>query len=762
MTRKPQKRRPPKSRDPERLERFASRPADGLALGTAAQVPKPYALLAVCGLLALAVIAVFGQTARFDFVNFDDGTYIYKNRHVSGGLTGEGIAWAITAYRSGNWHPLTWLSHMLDCRLYGLKPGAHHLTNVLLHAAAAILLLLALRRMTGALWPSAWVAAVFAIHPLRVESVAWVAERKDVLSGVLFMATLWFYARYAERPASWGRYLLVVAAFALGLTAKPMLVTLPLVLLLLDYWPLGRLFVGWVDGHRRAELVGEPHQERFGRSPSRAAQPQGPLKTPLVPDGTPIAELSVPPVVPPVRLIVEKLPLFVLAAASCAVTLAAQREGVQSLEQLPFPWRVANAAVAYVAYLGKTLCPTGLAVLYPLPKDPPPVLEAIAAIAVLGAISTAVFVVRRKCPYLLVGWLWYSGMLVPVIGLVQVGAQAMADRYTYLPQIGLYAAIAWGAAHVAGAWPYRRWGVAAVASLVVAGLIACSWQQTRYWRDSETLWTHTLACTAQNPIAHNNLGLALADRGQLDEAIDHYRKALKINPNHVEAYNNLGLALADRGQFDEAVDHYRQALEIKPDFVEAHNNLATTLAGSGKIDDAVAEYRKAIEIKPDYADAHFNLGNVLARCARFDEAMDHYRKALEIDPGFVEARNNLATTLARRGRIDEAIAEYRKALEARPDDVKAHNNLGNALAGRGKLDEAIVHYRRALEIDPDYVSAHVNLGNALADRGQLDEAMEHYRKALDLAIARNDKARAEAIRARIRLHESAAPGGHSP
>ena len=505
MSRRPKKHRPPDPGHSERLEQAASRLADGLTSGAVVQVRRPYAVLAVCALLLLAVIAVFGQTARHGFVNFDDDYYVYENRHVSGGLTGDGAAWAITAFHAGNWHPLTWLAHMLDCQFYGLAPGGHHLTNVLLHAAVAILLFVALRRMTGALWPSAWVAAVFAIHPLRVESVAWVAERKDVLSGMLFMLTLWLYARYAERPASWGRYLLVVGSFAVGLTAKPMLVTLPFVLLLLDYWPLGRL--GW--GLSQFSLGEKRHEA---------------VKMPLVPGGTPIAKLSVPPV----RLIVEKISLFVLAAASCAVTLAAQRGTVQSLQQLAFSRRVADAVVAYVAYLGKMFCPAGLAVFYPLAESPPPVWEVIAAVTVLSAISTVAFLARRKCPYLLFGWLWYLGTLAPVVGLVRVGGQATADRYTYLTQIGLCAAIAWGVAQVVDYRPLRRWGVAAVLSLVAAALIVCAWQQTRYWRNNETLWTHTLACTSRNPLAHNNLGLALAARGQVGEAMEHYQKALEF------------------------------------------------------------------------------------------------------------------------------------------------------------------------------------------------------------------------------------------
>ena len=583
MARRPKTHRRQEPSRPARPEQMATGAVDRLASDSAPQSQRPASLLAVCGLLLLAVIAVFGQTVSHGFVGFDDNQYVYENPHVSGGLTSAGADWVIEAFHSGNWHPLTWLSHMLDCQLYGLKPGGHHLTNVLLHAATAILLFLALRRMTLELWPSAWVAAVFAIHPLRVESVAWVAERKDVLSGLLFMLTLWFYARYVERPGSWGRYLSVVASFALGLTAKPMLVTLPFVLLLLDYWPLGR-FCPFRGGSKEDEA--NPPQPTGGPDSLSiwAAQRQETSKTSLVPGGTPIAKLSVPPV----RLLVEKIPLFALAAASCVVTLAAQCSTMQTLEQLAFPWRVANAAVAYVAYLGKMFYPAALAALYPLPKGPPPALEVVVAVAILFAISTTVFCARRRQPYLLVGWLWYLGTLVPVIGPVQVGSQSMADRYTYLTQIGLYVAIAWGTAHVAGSWRYSSLGFAAVSAPVVAGLMVCAWQQTRHWRDSETLWTHTLACTLPNALAHNNLGALLASRGQVGEAIDHYRKALEIEPNLAEAHNNLGAALVGCGRLDEAIDHYRKALEMKPDHV---NGLA--LASRGHVDEAIEHYQKA-------------------------------------------------------------------------------------------------------------------------------------------------------------------------
>jgi protein O-mannosyl-transferase len=637
---------------------------------------RPISVLAVCAGLVLAVIVVFGETASHDFVNFDDDAYVYQNRNVSGGLTAENVQWAMTEYYSANWHPLTWLSHMLDCELYGLKPGGHHVTNVFLHAATAILLFLALRRMTGALWPSALAAAIFAIHPLRVESVAWVAERKDVLSGLFFMLTLWLYARYVERPASWGRYLSVVVAYALGLTAKPMLVTLPFVLLLLDYWPLGR-FGRWDRrGEKRwiAQSLHPPYKEPTGGDDGEKKWMNG-----RVGGGFAQPTGANPPYK---RLILEKIPLFVLAAALCVVTLTAQRDVMRSVDQQPLTWRVANAAMAYVAYLGKMFYPADLAVLYPLPKGPPSVREASAAFAVLLAISAAVFVVRRKRPFLLVGWLWYLGTLAPVIGLVQVGSQAMADRYTYLPQVGLYIAFAWAAAQAAGAWPHRRWGFVAASALIVAGLMICAWRQTRHWRNSEALWIHTLACTSQNSLAHNNLGVLYRGRGQVEDAIVHFRKAL----------------------------------EIKPDYVDAHFNLAAVLATRGQIDDAIDHYQKALKIKPDHADAHINLG----------------------------------AALAGGGQVDEAIAHYRSALKIKPDSARAHNNLGVSLAGRGDIEEAIVHYSRALEIMPDLMGAHYNLANALAALGKIDEALPHYQKELDSASARNDRALADNIRAKMR------------
>jgi tetratricopeptide (TPR) repeat protein len=769
---------------------------------------------AACGLLLLAVIAVFGQTVGHDFVNFDDEDYVGDNSQVTGGLTVHGIAWAFRQFHSNNWHPLTWLSHMLDCQLYGLAwPGGHHLTNVVLHAASAILLLLVLRQMSGAVWPGALAAGLFAIHPLHVESVAWVAERKDVLSGLFFMLTLAAYTGYARRPFSLLRYLLVTALFALGLMAKPMLVTLPLVLLLLDYWPLGRA------GSREWGARGQeslPVPAEICDLKSEICNPRRSTRR--------------PPRTSWAWLIVEKLPWLALAAVSCGVTYWAQGTAVTPIQHLPLPSRMANALVSYITYLGQFTCPAGLAVLYPFPHNALPAWKIVGCGLLLMGISLAALAYRRKCPYLLVGWLWYLGMLVPVIGLVQVGGQSIADRYTYLTHIGLSIALAWGAERVARRWPDRRWLFAVVSALVVAGLTACAWQQASYWQNSETLWTHTLACTSHNPIAHNNLGSALAGRGQVDEAIAHYRKALEIKPDYAmahiglgstlagrgqldeamahywkalaiepdnpEAHNNLGNAMVGRGQVDEAIAHYRKALEIKPDyaeahvnlgaqlvgrgrvdeaiahyrkaleikpdFAEAHNNLAAELAGRGQVDEAIAHYRKALELKADYAEAHNNLAVALAGRGQADEAIAHYRRAVEIKPDNYEAHNNLAVVLARRGQADEAIAHYRKALELKPDHAEAQCNLGNALAGRGQVDEAIAHYRKALEIVPDYVDAHCNLALALAGRGSRNEALSHYQTALGLASARNDSTLADVIRGRIRSLQAVAPRGNAP
>ena len=638
----------------------------------------------VCIFLAAIIWVVFGQTLGHEFVNYDDDFYVYENPAVTRGLTLQGIIWAFTHVHCSNWHPLTWVSHMLDCQFYGLSPGGHHLTNILLHTATAILLFLILRQMTGALWRSAFVAAVFAIHPLRVESVAWVAERKDVLSGLFFMLTIGAYVRYAQRrsrvepsslrsAASGSRepraqavsaldprlsaldYCLVLLFFALGLMCKPMLVTLPLVLVLLDYWPLNRL---------RADAATETVFRLAGR---------------LVPR----------------RLVFEKLPLLGLAVASCAVTIFAQTKSILPFENMSLSLRVGNALISCVAYLGQMFWPSGLAVLYPFTAGGVGVSEVVLSLVLLAGISTGVFILRRRRPCFLTGWLWYLIMLAPVIGIVQVGAQARADRYTYLPQIGLYLLLTWAAADLCAGWRHRRVVLGGGSTIILMALIFCARAQTAYWRNSESLWTHTLACTSDNFIGHNNLGIALLKTGNVDEAMV----------------------------------HYQMALEIKPDFAEAHNNLGNFLFQKGSVDEAIVHYQKALEINPDYAEAHYNLGYALLKMGNVDEAIAHLQKALQINPDYAEAHNNLGYALIQKGRVDEATAHFQKALQINPDYADAHNNLGNILLEKGSVDEAIIHFQKALQIKPDFAEAHKNLSIALLQKGRVDEAIPHFQKA---------------------------------
>ncbi len=594
------------------------------------------ATVLVAVLLVAAAAIVFGRTVAFDFINFDDPYYVSDNPHVSGGLTASDITWALTQRHASNWHPLTWISHMLDCQIYGLKPWGHHLTNLLLHAATSVVLFLVFRKMTGAFLPSALVAAIFAVHPLRVESVAWIAERKNVLSGLLFMLTLGAYRQYAVRPFSAWRYALVILLFALGLAAKPMLVTLPCVLLLLDYWPLGRLG----DGGESSQA-----KEPGGRFMRR-------------------------------RVVLEKVPLLVLAALSCVATVWAQQGAIQSLDRHPLDYRLANALIAYVAYLGQMVFPAGLAVLYPVRAygllSPGAVLSAL----LLGGITALVLWRGRQFCYLPVGWFWYLGTLVPVIGVVQVGSQAMADRYTYLTQIGLYLILAWGGFDLAGRWPSLRVPLGAAAMAAIVGLAIMAARQTGYWRDSETLWRRSLDCTSDNWVAHNQLGAACMDRQAYREARQHFEQSLVIHPN-TEAINNLGVAAAKLGDAATAAKCYAITVQLDSRSAEAHLNLGNLLRKSHP-QQAIVEYQRAVEIDPNYSAAHNNLGAALAKI-NVPQAIAHYRRALELDPENADADNNLANILRRQGRLAEAIDLYRRALEIRPNFPLARQNLQSAM-----------------------------------------------------------------------------------
>ena len=650
--------------------------------------------------LAVVIAAVYWPVWHAGFLNYDDDQYVTANPHVRGGVTVAGVVWAFTAYHSWNWHPLTWLSHALDCECFGMNAGGHHAVNVLLHVANAVLLFLVLRRMTGATWRSAWVAALFGVHPLHVESVAWVAERKDVLSGLFWMLALGGYVRYVERPTRL-RYAAVAGWYAMGLMAKPMVVTLPCVLLLLDYWPLGR--TRWVPS-----VVGNNAPLRIG------------------------------------ALVREKVPLFALAVVSCGVTIWAQHSGgaISSLERLPLGLRLANAAVSYVRYIEKAVWPSGLAAFYPYPVWPPGLV--IVAGAILAAVSVVVIRGVRRQPHLAVGWFWFLGTLVPAIGLVQVGGQSMADRYTYLPLTGLFIMLCWSVpARAMARWKLKViTGAAAVAVLAVYA--ALSRVQVGYWKDSETLFRHALAVTRDNWVAHDNLGTALQHAGKIEEAIAQYEQALRIKPHFAEAHYNLGSALGQTGRIPEAIEHLEQALRIRPDYAEAHCNLGLALAQAGRMPEAIGHFEQALRINPDYADAHNNLGLAMMRLGRMPEAIEHLQQALRIKPDFAEAHYNLGLALEKAGRVPEAIQHYEQALRINPDDAEVHNNLGLALVQVGRLPEAIAQYQQALQSNPGNADGHSKLGAVLIATGHAQDARSQLEQALrinpDLIEAQNNLA----------------------
>ena len=662
-----------------------------------AGVNDRWRVMGVCIFLIAIIWAVFGQTLGHEFVLYDDNLYVADNPVVLAGLSLKGIVWAFTHNVNFNWTPLTVISHMLDCQFYGTNAGWHHLTSVLLHMVTAILLFLILRAMTNALWRSAFVAAVFAIHPLHVESVAWIAERRDVLSGVFFMLTIGAYVRYTRNPRRQSYYLTVMVLFALGLMSKPMLVTLPFVLLLLDYWPLKRF--------------NPPENRSVAR-----------------------------------RLIVEKIPLLALSFAACVATLFTQKEAIAPL---PISVRISNALVSYVIYLKQMIYPVGLTVYYPHLGSGLAPWKIILAIVLLLVISLGAFSVRRTRPWILFGWLWYVGMMIPVIGLIQSGLRAQADRYTYLPQIGLYVLLTWLVADLVDDWRYRRAVLGGLATLVLVALVFCARNQASYWRNSESLWTHAVNCTTDSALAQNMLGNELLQRGNLDAAMEHYQTALQIKPDYAEADNNLGDALFQKGRLDEAIARFQMALLFNPEYPVAHNNLGNALLQKGRVDAAIAHYQMALQLQPDYAEAQNNLGNVFLQKGGVDEAIVHYQMALQLQPDYAKAHNNLGNAWLQKGRMDEAIAQYQIAIQLQPNYVKAHFNLANAFFQQGRVDEAIDHYQMSLRFNPDYAKARYNLAIALLKMGKVGEATTQFQMAIELARATGQTGFMEQIRQQL-------------
>jgi tetratricopeptide (TPR) repeat protein len=738
---------------------------------------------AVCGFLLLAVGLVFGQTIRHQFIGFDDNGFVYENPHVAPGLTLSGLWWAMTAGTFGEWSPLATLSHMVDCQLYGLAPAGHYFTNVLLHAASSVLLFLVLLRMTGDFWPSAWVAAIFAIHPLHVESVAWIAERRDVLSGLFFMLTLGAYALYVERP-SLARYSAVVGFLTLGLMAKPMLVTVPLLLLLLDYWPLHRFFRSAARERRKAA------------------------------SSTWLSRLPVA-----WRLVVEKIPLLALAAASSGIVLATHTttQATNPVERLSLATRVANALVSYATYLGQSFYPVGLALYYPHPGNRLPMSWVAASLVLLVTITAVVLYYRRRLPYLLVGWLWYLGMLAPVIGLVQLGAVARADRYTYLSQIGLSIALAWGVWSLyqnrqsrqpaPGQRPMLAAGsLVAVSLATVLALAAVAWRQTSYWRDAETLWTHTLACTERNPMAHYNLAFLYARQGKTEEAIAHLRQvsaADSIDPQVIEESQALlADSLTKLGKTDEALAHYEQAVFAYPGSAMGHDRLAAALARAGHYDRAIAEWRETIRLAPAYLQPRLGIANALLSQKKGSEAVAECRELLTQKPDAAEVIIVLGLGLVLDGEIEEALPHFERALQLEPRNARAHFFLGLALFDLNRSEGALAHLDKAIRLQPDNVQilrqtawilatspdptvrdgvravelatraiqisgdrdarAFDGLAAAMAETKKFSAAVEAAEKASALAQARNDDALVASIEKRLRLYRQGLPYREPP
>jgi len=713
----------------------------------------------VCIALSVATLAIYAQVLQFQFVDWDDRAYVFENPHIAQGLTPQSMAWAFTSNYAANWHPLTWISHMLDVQLFGLErgpdagflqgPGGHHMVSVLLHVGNSLLLLLLLYRMTGAFWPSALTAALFAFHPLRVESVAWVSERKDVLSGFFFMLTLLSYHWYAKRPAL-KRYLLVFICLALGLMSKPMLITVPFLLLLLDLWPLRRMQFEQPSTLRYAAPGKETKVTMVDASAYSADPAEKPKHQPsffvlfvtfcsklFATERTELTGSESNPG-PGLRfLILEKLPLFALAIASCFVTLSVQTAGgaVSSLERLPWAWRLVNAPVATVMYLFKTLWPTNLAYAYPHAAHIPTqqlgdwILLAGAATLLLVLISVILFRTRSQ-PYLLVGWLWLLGMLLPVIGLIQVGQQAWADRYAYLPLVGIYVIISWSLARCVHRRPAARRAVIAGAIVSLFVFLPLTWRQVAVWRDTEHLFRHAQAVSRNNFLAHNNWGGFLLENDQFEDALTPLQEALRINPKFAVAHNNMGMALKGLGHPAQALEHYDMAVQRDPNYIEAHLNWGNALETLGRFDEAIAHYQKALQIRPLHAEAQLSWGNALAKSGEVEQAIAHYRQALQIKPDYAEAHNNMGHALATRGQIEEAIAHYQQALRIDPDYATAHLNWGNALVKSGQIEEAIARYQQALQIDPELAEAHNNMGMILERSTQLADALKHFEHAL--------------------------------
>ena len=666
----------------------------------------------ICILLGVLILAVYWKVQYHEFVNYDDGRYITENKHIKD-FSKENFIWAFTQSHSANWHPVTWLSHMLDVQLYGLNPRGHHLTSLALHIANSLLLFLVFARMTGSIWRSCFVASLFAFHPINIESVAWASERKSVLSTFFWLLTTWTYINYVQKR-NLARYSMVVLFFALGLMSKPMLVTLPFVFLLLDYWPL-----------KRFEIT------NLKRIFSGGTQSQIENKKKLL------------------NLIFEKIPLLLLVVGSCIVTIFAQKSwgAVVSIDIVPLATRISNALVSYLEYLGKMVWPKGFSVFYPYPVDASYMWKGLSSGFVITAISITILRLIKKAPYLFVGWFWYLGTLIPVIGLVQVGQQAMADRYAYVPLIGIFIIIAWGLPNLLQNYPFRKKLLSVLAGIFFSVLIILTSVQLQYWENSVKLFDHAIEVTEKKYPSfvgiYNNLGVVLNEQMKFEEARSHLKNAVKLQPAYSEAHNNLGNSLSGLNRFQEANISYREAIRLKPDYPEAHNNLANSLVKMLNFDDAVTHYLTAIRHKPEFAKAHFNLGTTFNlkefKGNNNEVAIRHLEEAIRLEPNFSEAHLALGNVIIEKndfnqGHLKTAIHHFKISTKIDPNNAIAHNSLGSAIAGQRNFKQAIEHFNTALKINPRYVEAHQNLGTAFSILGKTEKATYHFKVADDIRI----------------------------
>ncbi len=650
-------------------------------------------------LLAVVTVGVFWSVGTHEFTNYDDQLYVTENARVQAGLTASGTAWAfgkIVSEEGTYWHPITWLSHMLDSELFGLHPGPQHLVNLAFHVANVVLLYFVLQTMTGRPMRSAMVAALFALHPLQVDTIAWISERKNVLSTLFWLLTILAYVRYARKPDT-RRYALVFFLYLLGLMSKPMLVTVPCVLLLLDFWPLRRLKANWAP------------------SPTQGSDAQSFATATLG------------------HLILEKLPLFALAFMSGVITIVGHhRIGLlATTEQLPLSGRFISSLVSYAAYLKKAFWPTNLAVFYPLPKSWP-MPEIIEAAVILIVITALALTWLRRSPYLAVGWLWFLGTLVPVIGILQVSDQAMADRWAYVPLIGLFLAVVWGASDLLSNRPHGReiLGVSAAAILIVLALV--SHRQLGYWQDTTTLFQHALDVTTNNAVAHNAIGDVLVKEGKYREAETELLEALRLSPNSLHTLSGLGLLYYREGDAPKAISYFNAALQKRPNYSDAHYELGNILAAQGKYAEAADHYAAAILARPDLADAHNNLGAMLVRIGKRNEAVDEFKAALNLRPNFPEAHAQLASLLLSMGDLDSARLHYEEAVRLKPDFVYARIQLGLVLGQSGELNAAVMQFLDAIKYEPTNAAAYYNLGAAFAAERRLDDAAKSFVEAARL------------------------------